>query len=73
MMRKLPRPALVFSPPRDPFSFSLGGIRTIAPVVPAPAIAADQVNCTRDNGGHPGRRARRWLPGRRRLAPCGSV
>lgn len=36
---------------RDPFTFSLGGIRTIASVVPAPAIAAAQMNRARNDRG----------------------
>ena len=35
-------------PARDAFTFSLGGMRTIASFVAAPAIANDHINKTRD-------------------------
>jgi len=50
---------------RDPFTFSLGGLTTIASFVAAPAIADDRLNQDRDHRPDParddcGRKGRRW-------------
>ena len=67
-MWKIPRSARAARPAHDPFTFSLGGIRTIASFAPAPAIAADQINGVRNDPGRYAVTPRRWLPRRRRVA-----
>jgi len=69
-MRKIPESARAATQAHDPFTFSLGGIRTIASFTPAPAIAAGQINDIRDERGRCARTPRRWIPGRRRVAAC---
>lgn len=47
-------------PARDAFTFSLGGMTTIASFVAAPAIADDRINKIRDDRLKQGRRSRDW-------------
>ena len=67
-MRRLVKPARAAKPARDAFTFSLGGIRTIASVTLAPAIADDQMKQAQDDRGHRDNASRRWRLGRRRAA-----
>ena len=67
-MRRLVKPARAAKPARDAFTFSLGGIRTIAGYTAAPAIADDQMNRDCVDRGHGDRKPRQWLPRRRRVA-----
>ena len=60
-------------PARDPFTFSLGGMKTITSVVAAPAIASDRFN--QDRGVQLAKapvdcrpKPRIWLRGRRQSA-----
>ena len=55
-------------PARDAFSFSLGGMTTIASFVAAPAIADDRLNQVRDQRV---REPRRWLSSHRQAAQGG--
>lgn len=66
-MWKLPEPARAASPARDAFTFSLGGIRTIASFTPPHAIAADQIDRARGDRGRDAPAPRRWFPRRRRV------
>jgi len=52
-------------PARDAFSFSLGGMTTIASFVAAPAIADDRLNQVRDERV---RKPRLWLRSHRQAA-----
>jgi len=48
------------TPGRDPYAFSLGGLRTIASFVPVPVVSDERLNQQRDDCGQKPRR-RRWL------------
>ena len=59
----------------DAFSFSLGGMSTIASFTPAPAIASDRVRQARTTQPGPAGKVRRrqpalWLSSRRVAAEC---
>ncbi|MBT8084715.1 MAG: hypothetical protein HKN35_07615 [Woeseia sp.] len=58
---------------RDPFTFSLGGMATIASFAFAPAVANDRINKIRDNGlnkaqNDRNRESQTWQPDQGRTA-----
>ena len=67
-MRRTVKTARAAKPARDAFTFSLGGIRTIAAYTAPTAIADDQMHEDRVDRGHCGPRPRRWLTRRRDVA-----
>ena len=67
-MRRLVKPAQAATPARDAFTFSLGGLRTVAGYTAAPAIADDQFQRSGNGRGRPEGAQRGWIPRRRRPA-----
>ena len=57
---------------RDPFTFSLGGMATIASVVAPPIVADDRINKIRDSRAEKSRKSGPDLPlvSQSQFAPC---